>query len=618
MAGYYDEITGEWVDLGSDSSGYSQLDNTSGTADLTGWQYKGNNVWTTPEGKSVDLSYLSNSQTPLDLSSPSVLSNILSQIRSNPLAASATGAAALYQLYKGATQSGGYNRPVPQETAVRQQVKYDDTNRRPGSAGRQYFTDTQFVPQGDAAALEAAKAQAATQSAGLKALQPANAAPTTNPWAGKMNMAALKPAAAPAQQEVAGQLPVIPNPQGNGMANGGIAELARGGRYLAGDTDGMEDKINTSIDGTQPAKLSHGEFVIPADVVSHLGNGNSDAGAKKLYEMMARVRKARTGNPEQGKQINPNKFMPGGMAYAAGGQVNSFADGGSTGTTTGTSGVPLDTSRTSTLSPWVGDYVTNALGQGAAMANAPYQAYTGPLTAGPSDLQQQAFAGASEMAQTGYTPTQFSTGNFNTQAVQQYMNPYLQAALDPQLAEMKRQADIKRTEDASRLTKAGAYGGSRQAIMESEGNRNLLDLQRKALGEGYATAYDKAMNQFNTQQQREMDVQKANEASRQYGSDFGLKSLNYLSDLGKTQRDIQSEGLAADKAQFEEQRDWAYKMPQYQLNLLSNLPIGAQTTSTDQTGLSAINSNISGLASLYQTLSKLGQTPTTTTPTTGS
>ena len=100
-----------------------------------------------------------------------------------------------------------------------------------------------------------------------------------------------------------------------GAAYGGLMGLSSGGkprtaRYLAGGTDGMADKIQTSIDGKQPARLSHGEFVIPADVVSHLGNGNSDAGANVLYDMMAKVRKDRTGNPRQGKQINPRKYIP--------------------------------------------------------------------------------------------------------------------------------------------------------------------------------------------------------------------------------------------------------------------------------------------------------------------
>jgi hypothetical protein len=72
----------------------------------------------------------------------------------------------------------------------------------------------------------------------------------------------------------------------------------------------MADKIKANIDGEQEARLSHGEFVIPADVVSHLGNGNSEAGAERLYAMMDRIREARTGTKKQGKQINPDKFLP--------------------------------------------------------------------------------------------------------------------------------------------------------------------------------------------------------------------------------------------------------------------------------------------------------------------
>ena len=93
---------------------------------------------------------------------------------------------------------------------------------------------------------------------------------------------------------------------------GGIASLAKGGapRYLNGASDGMADKISARIDDGQEARLSHGEFVIPADVVGHLGNGNSEAGAQRLYDMMDNIRKARTGTTKQGKQINPNKFLP--------------------------------------------------------------------------------------------------------------------------------------------------------------------------------------------------------------------------------------------------------------------------------------------------------------------
>jgi hypothetical protein len=92
-------------------------------------------------------------------------------------------------------------------------------------------------------------------------------------------------------------------------AAGGIAKL-REGRYLSGATDGMADKIPAEIDQVQPAALSDGEYVIPADVVSHLGNGNSDAGAEVLDKFLTKVRKSRTGNGEQGKEIDPNELLP--------------------------------------------------------------------------------------------------------------------------------------------------------------------------------------------------------------------------------------------------------------------------------------------------------------------
>ena len=99
------------------------------------------------------------------------------------------------------------------------------------------------------------------------------------------------------------------------MAAGGIAQL-RKGRYLDGDTDGMADEVPAIIDNEQPAMLSDGEFVIPADVVSHLGNGNSDAGAKELETMMDNVRMARTGTKKQAPEIDPESFLPTGeMAY---------------------------------------------------------------------------------------------------------------------------------------------------------------------------------------------------------------------------------------------------------------------------------------------------------------
>jgi len=95
-------------------------------------------------------------------------------------------------------------------------------------------------------------------------------------------------------------------------AMGGPIAFAKGGHqgYLDGQGDGMSDSIPATIEGKQPARLADGEFVIPADVVSHIGNGSSKAGSKQLYAMLDRIRKARTGHTKQGKEIKPNKYMP--------------------------------------------------------------------------------------------------------------------------------------------------------------------------------------------------------------------------------------------------------------------------------------------------------------------
>jgi len=576
------------------------------------------------------------------------------------IAAMAPAAMSLMGLDK--KETGGYKGSIPALSAVRQQIAYDDPNRRPGSGGRQYFTDTQYAAKGAEGAAKAVsdaqaagilsgytKAAAPTSKWGATASTPAVAMPwvkkaettttgisaTTGTAADKFMTPEEKLAEVTKAQEPKpvgttfniGQVlrtpydetptqPVVLNQPdranlpadfvGPGMvvtkAHGGI--LAAKGRYLQGPTDGMADEINTSIDGKQPAKLSHGEFVVPADVVSHLGNGNSDAGARKLYAMMDKVRVARTGTKKQGKQINPDKYMPGGSVnkYAKGGittlPVKKFTGGGATGPAT-------DTTTSSTLSPWAGDYVTNMLGQGQALANQPYQAYKGPLTAGPSDLQQQQFAGISSLASTGLTPTQYSTGTFDTTAAQKYMNPYIQTALDPQLKEMQRQADIARLADASRLTGAGAYGGSRQAIMEAEGRRNLLEKQGAAIGQGYQTAYDKAMQQYNADMGRRLQTEQAQQAANEASAQFGLKSLDALGQAGAAQRAIEAEGIKADKDQFEEQRDWPYKMVQYQQGLLQGLPITTQSNTQNMSALTSLLSNSGYAGQLYDILNKV-------------
>ena len=104
-----------------------------------------------------------------------------------------------------------------------------------------------------------------------------------------------------------------PYPARSGGVIPGLASQVRmqqGGRFLSGGGDGMSDSIRANIDGTMEARLSDGEFVIPADVVSGLGNGSSDAGADRLYTMMDRVREERTGTTKQAPEINARSTMP--------------------------------------------------------------------------------------------------------------------------------------------------------------------------------------------------------------------------------------------------------------------------------------------------------------------
>ena len=359
-------------------------------------------------------------------------------------------------------------------------------------------------------------------------------------------------------------------------AEGGIMGLAHGGqakqpRYLDGPTDGMADKINTDIDGKQAAKLSHGEFVIPADVVSHLGNGNSKAGADALYKMMERVRKARTGNPKQGKEINPEKFTPGGIAgYANGGAV-AFATGDVV--PNPTTAMPQGASNASSLSSWAGPSVTNMIGRAEALSNTPYDAYTGPLSAGTSPVQQQAFTSAA-----GLPSALGPVGS-----VQSYMNPYMQGAVDVQNTEARRQADISRMADASRLTKAGAFGGGRQAIMESEGNRNLATLQNANQATGMNTAYNNAV-----QQQKNV-------------ADYGLQATTTAANVGAQQRGIEQQGIDASRAQFEEERADPYKKLQFMQTMFSGMPVATQTTTPNTSGASNFTDLLGTLNSLFGT-----------------
>jgi len=294
---------------------------------------------------------------------------------------------------KGQTSgSQGYTGGIPEYTATRTLVPgaFDSTDRRPGQAGRRYFSDVTFTRGPDNAILGGAELEAMNQAAleqqqayeaagkellGLAALQQEQAeaaggiagTPAGSTFTPGTTTVSTSTSGTPAgstftpgststittQQAVSNPLNDFFVSRGftagtqktvtqddlnaalgagftvdelaaglgttaeniNAVLNyeyaaGGLASLGGKGYYLGGPTDGMADLVPATIDGTQPAALSDGEFVIPADVVSHLGNGNSDAGAQQLYSMMDRVRTERTGTTKQGPEINPMQMMP--------------------------------------------------------------------------------------------------------------------------------------------------------------------------------------------------------------------------------------------------------------------------------------------------------------------
>jgi hypothetical protein len=215
---------------------------------------------------------------------------------------------------------------------VRQQVPQAyDPSRRPGSGGQRYFTDVQYVPKdGDLAAAQAAAAQ---QAQGLATLNQANTfnpppapyvpppapaappAPEYNPAYSGENVLKTVQGLLGTQKMARGGIVglqdggfVVPadvvSHLGNGSSRAGLAHLQkRGAVPIQGRGDGMSDSNRTMINGRQPAAVADGEAYLPPDRVQKMG------GPERLYSMMDRIRKDRTGTTQQGRQINPNKYL---------------------------------------------------------------------------------------------------------------------------------------------------------------------------------------------------------------------------------------------------------------------------------------------------------------------
>jgi hypothetical protein len=207
----------------------------------------------------------------------------------------------LFDVQKG---PGGYRGGIPTLTAYRQQLPIPTSMmnaagtpmldakgvpipRRPGSGGVTYFSPMQYLKPGQTPT----QTPATPASTGI-ATVPASTAPAES-------------VAAPVEVAAAGGL--------MGYARGGIANLggySDGGRLLKGPGDGVSDSIPAMIGKRQPARLADGEFVIPARIVSELGNGSTEAGARKLYAMMDRIKKARGKAKNIAADTKSDKHLP--------------------------------------------------------------------------------------------------------------------------------------------------------------------------------------------------------------------------------------------------------------------------------------------------------------------
>jgi hypothetical protein len=299
---------------------------------------------------------------------------------------------------------------------------------------------------------------------------------------------------------------------------------------------------------------------------------------------------------------------------------------------------PSSTTQTQDLPDWAKPYAQQVLGTGAKLSEAPYQAYGGERQAQFTPLQQQAFQGAGAMTPsattgqaidltgeaaqkamgTAYDP--YATGQFGAQAGQ-YMDPYMQNVVGMQQREAQRMADVQGTQRGAEAVKSGAFGGSRQAIMDAEAARNLSTQQGDIQAKGLQDAYSRGQNQFNTEQQ-------LREQSRQYGSGLGLQGLqtaitgagqmgslggqqfgqgmdvNKLQQAYGTQQQQQVQGVLGQQYEdFLAQKKFPYQQLEFQSNLLRGTPSGS--TSTMYTAAPSAASQLVGAGTALYGASKL-------------
>ena len=259
-----------------------------------------------------------------------------------------------------------------------------------------------------------------------------------------------------------------------------------------------------------------------------------------------------------------------------------------------------ETGSTGTVAPGFEGYLSDMLNRSWGLSREGFQPYTGQRFAfegpegkpGYSPLEQQAFTGLGGLGQ--YQTGQFNTGLGPVGSVQDYMNPYLQNVVDVQAREARRQADIGRQADQARFVNpggAGAFGGSRQAIMDSERQRNLGTQIGDIQSKGLMAAYEQAQKQRLGEATLGLEGQRLGEQSRQFGAGQDLRTIADQMKAGTLQRGIAQEPLDFGYQQFQESMNQPYKQLTFMRDIVSGLPTNAQPY---QPGQSAFGSAMQG------------------------
>lgn len=280
-----------------------------------------------------------------------------------------------------------------------------------------------------------------------------------------------------------------------------------------------------------------------------------------------------------------------------------------------------------TPTPELQPYVANVLQKGNALVNTPMPTYTGQLTAGPSSYQNQAWQGLSNLT----LPSTLTQSGQNLQDIQQkaqnvsfdpskigqYMNPYLQQSLNPQLEEARRQSQITQLANQAKATQAGAYGGGRSAIMEAETQRNLGTNLANITGQGYKTAYDEAMKaaQYGTDVGLRglQQATTANQAAGNIGAQeaqYGLQNLQALGTAGNVQQGQNQAALNAQYNEYLRQLKYPQDILKFQQGIIQGMPGGSQqlTYGAQQSDLQKISSTAANIATLQKNLKDAGLT----------